>query len=331
MAGIKINAKAKAMYGKVQAVFGTGETLATTDIVRTKALEFDALTGERASIEYDGSSGRDTVERATSQTNTVKWEMDLIGGGDDGGTAIFEPPCAPFLQASGWDMDTSVANEVTFSLSDRTAIDVVTLAVNQKVTTNSPTSFDVDQYKTIDARGTAGMDFSSDFPKLMFNDFVGTYVEPARVDATALGTTQPTSFVSPLPFSAASFTTLTFNSQALCAHSLVIPKLGWTQSRTDVVNCAETNLMEEKMTIDITFMMLDMDSSNIWAWANDLAGLNYYDFALVFDTRVGHILKLDAVCRMVNPKLVALSDGNQGIQCQLEVRSDELTFGWYAA
>jgi hypothetical protein len=331
MSSININAESKAMYGKTQASMGTPEVLSAADVVRTRNLNFQTQTGERASAAYDGGSGRSNVDRATSQTNTVSFEMDLVGGGDNGGSAIFEPPCTRFLRAAGWNSDATVANQVTFSLADRNSIDVATIAVNHRVVTNGPTDFDVDQYTTSDARGKAGLDFSSDFPKVIFSDFVGKYVEPARVLATDMGTTQNPVFVSPLPFVESSFSLLTFNSQALCAHSLAIPSLGWTQSRTDVVNCEETSLTEEKILIDITFKMLDMASENVWAWADDKAQLNYFDFDLVFDNRLGHVFKLNAKARLINPQMTTLSDGNMGIQGQLEVRDGELTFGWYSA
>lgn len=329
---LNINERSKVLLGKVQAAKGTAETLAAADMVRTSNLSMSIYDGDTATTNYDGGTGRNDFDRHTTFYNKFNFEMDLIGGGDNGGTDINPPPAADFLRACGWDMDASVANQRTFSIADRSNIDVATLGVNRRVAVNGTNDFRVYRYDTYDARGSVGLSFNDDRPKFVFNDFTGIYTRPYEIASSMIGTDLTGNFVSPRPFIDSSFTSLTFNGEALCTHSLDIPSLGWNVVPLDKVNCADVNLQEQKMMVDLTFKQLDFTTEfNPFEFAEDHLNQNYYTFEFEFDDRVGHIFRVNATARMKNAQETALEDGNVGVTAQLEVQDDDLTFGWYAA
>ena len=329
---MNINEKAKALYIKTQTAMGAEEALTAADIVRTTNLDADIYTGETSTVDYDGGTGRSAVDRHKSSYNTFSFEMDLIGGGDDGGTDIFAPPSAAMLRACGWDMDATTPNQRTFSLSSRDDIDVVTLGMTRLIRKNGATDFDVIRYDTYDARGAVGLSFSDDRPKWMFSDVTGYHKRPYKALASPIGTEQPANFVSPKPFRKDSFASMTLGGVDLCVHTLSIPNLGWTVAPIDVVNCRETSLQEAKILIDVIFKQLDFDTElNVFELAEDHSVMTYSPFALQYDHRVGHIFKANSSVRVMNPKEVALSDGNLGVQAQLEVDDGSFTFGWHAA
>lgn len=329
---LNINERSKVLLGKVQSSKGTAETLAAGDMIRTSNLSATIYDGDTATTNYDGGTGRNDFERHTTFYNKYNFEMDLIGGGDNGGTDIFDPPAAQFLRACGWDMDASTANQRTFSLADRNNIDVVTLGMNRRIQENGASDYRTYRYDTYDARGSVGLSFNDDRPKFVFSDFTGVYTRPYEVASSAIGTTISGNFVSPKPFINSSFTALTFNSEALCTHSLDIPTLGWSVVPLDKVNCADVTLQEQKMMIDITFKQLDFATQfNPFEFAEDHVNQNYYPFAFEFDDRTGHIFRLNSTVRMKNAQETALEDGNVGVTAQLEVQDDALTYGWYAA
>ena len=325
-----ISAKAKALYGALQSSLGTASTLTAADITRTSGLSHTIYDGQTQTIAYDGQDGRNDFEKHVDFWNKYNFEMDLVGGGDDGGTDILEPPVARFLRACGWDMDSTVPNQRTFTLSDRSNIDAITLGSTRRKATNGAGDFEVYRYDTFDARGQAALQFSDDRPKFVFSEFTGKYVRPYRIASTPLGTDVPTtSFVSPNPLIDSAYTTLRWKGQDLCTHALSIPNMGWTVVGIDRPGCSEVHLNEQKIMIEITFKQTDWENEfNPFQEAEDHQVQNYENFKLVCDDRVGHIFKLDATARLKNVQETDLSDGSVGVTAQLEV--DTMTFGWYA-
>jgi len=328
---ININERSKALYVETQAAVGVKEVFDATDILRTSNLQASIYDGDTTTIDYDGGTGRNSVEKHTTFYNKFSFEADLIGGGGDGAGNIEEPPMADVIRACGYDMDVSTAGEVVFTMSDRSNIDMASVGMVRTVATNGPGDFRVYRYDTLNARGQLGISLSDDRPKFVVSDFGGVYERPVDVTSTPLGTDVPALTVAPVTFTNGAFNTLTFNSEALCTHAFNIPSLGWTVSPIDKPNCADITLQEEKVVIDITFKQLDFATSgNPFEWAEDHENANYYPLVLSMDDREGHIFKINATGRMMNVQEVALEDGNVGVQAQIEVQDNAIDFGFYA-
>jgi len=327
---ININERSKAIYVENQAVVGTKETFDGTDILRTSNLSASIYDGDTTTIDYDGGTGRNSVERHTTYYNKYSFEMDLIGGGDAGAGEIDEPPSADVIRACGFDMDVATTGEVKFTLSDRANIDVASVGMVRRVATNSPGDYRVYRYDSYNARGQLGLSLSEDRPKFVVTDLTGVYERPVDVTSTPLGTDAPALTVSPVTFTNNSFNTLTFHGQALCTHAFTIPSLGWSVVPIDKPNCDDITLQEQKVIIDVTFKQLDFATANPFEWAEDHINTAYYPLVLSMDNRVGHIFKLNATGRLMNAQEVALEDGNVGMQAQIEVQDNSIDFGFYA-
>lgn len=328
---ININERSKAIYVENQAVVGVKETFDAADILRTSNLQASIYDGETTTIDYDGGSGRNSVERHATFYNKFSFEADLIGGGDAGAGAINEPPMADVIRACGYDMDVATTGEVVFTMSDRSNIDVASVGMVRTVATNGASDFRVYRYDTLNARGQLGISLSDDRPKFVVTDLTGVYERPVDVTSTPLGTEVPALTVSPVTFTNGAFNTLTFNGETLCTHAFNIPSLGWSVVPIDKPNCDDITLQEQKVVIDITFKQLDWTASgNPFEWAEDHENANYYPLVLSMDSRVGHIFKINATGKMMNVQEVALEDGNVGVQAQIEVQDNDIDFGFYA-
>jgi len=328
---ISINERSKALYAEVQAAVGVKETFDATDILRTSNLQAAIYDGDTTTINYDGGTGRNDVERHTTFYNKFSFEADLIGGGDAGGGAIDPPPMADIIRACGYDMDVSTPGEVVFTMADRANIDVASLGMVRTVETNSPGDFRVYRYDTLNARGQLGISLSDDRPKFVVTDMTGVYERPVDVTSTPLGTEVPALTAAPVTFTNGAFNTLTFNGESLCTHAFTIPSLGWSVVPVDKPNCDDVTLQEQKVVIDITFKQLDWTANgNPFEWAEDHENANYYPLVLSMDDRIGHICKINATGRMMNVQEVALEDGNVGVQAQIEVQDNLLDFGFYS-
>jgi len=329
---ISINAKSKAIYVENQAVVGTKETFDAADILRTSNLNASIYDGETTTIDYDGGTGRNAVERHKTFYNKFSFEADLIGGGDAGAGEIDPPPMADTIRACGYDMDVATTGEVVFTPSDRSNIDVASLGMVRTVGVNGASDFRVYRYDTYNARGQLGISLSDDRPKFVVTDMTGVYERPVDVTSTPLGTVIPALTVSPVTFTNGNTNTLTFNGEDLCTHAFNIPSTGWTVVPIDKPNCDDIVLQEEKIVIDITFKQLDFDTvGNPFEWAEDHVNANYYPLVLSIDTRVGHIFKINATGKMMNVQEVDLEDGSVGVQAQIEVQDNDFDFGFYAA
>lgn len=327
---LNINDRSKAIYVEDQAVEGTKETFDATDILRTSNLSATIYDGDTTTIEYDGGTGRNSVEKHTTAYNKFSFEADLIGGGDAGAGEINLPPMNDTILACGLDA-TLATGEVVYTPSNRDNISIASVGMVRTVS-GTTGAFRVYRYDTYNARGQLGFSFSDDRPKFVITDLTGIYERPVDVTSTPLGTVVPALTVSPVPFTSGSTNALTFNSVALCTHALTIPSTGWTVVPIDKPNCAEITLQEQKIVIDITFKQLDWTADgNPFEWAEDLVGTTYYPFAFSIDSRVGHIFKVNASARMMNVQEVTLEDGSVGIQAQLEVEDNDFSFGFYAA
>jgi len=329
---VNINDRSKAVYVELQAAVDVKETFDATDILRTSNLQASIYDGDTTTIDYDGGTGRNAVERHVTQYNKFSFEADIIGGGDAGAGEINEPPMADTIRACGYDMDVATTGEVVFTMSDRSNIDMTSVGMVRTAGVNGASDFRVYRYDTINARGQLGISLSDDRPKFVVTDMTGVYETPVDVTSTPLGTVVPALTVSPITFTNGNTNTLTFNGEDLCTHAFNIPSMGWSVVPIDKPNCADISLQEEKVIIDITFKQLDWATvGNPFTWAEDHVTANYYPLVLSMDNRVGHIFKINATGRMMNVQEVTLEDGTTGVQAQIEVQDNTIDFGFYAA
>lgn len=241
--------KGKRVYSKIQAALGTAETPVGTDVVKTMNAEYNVYEGETAELNYDvdGAGNSETINLGPEDTFSA--DLALISSG----TAGDAPPMDSLLRACGLNATVDPGVDIQYSV-----IDIITNA------TEAVTLWQLrgnKKYSMYDAMGNMGFELKSkQFPKFMFNNFVGVHIPPA-VQAEIVP--DLTGWVNSVPMTKNNTPTVEIGGVQFCVDELTFD-LGNTIETHDRSGCSGAQITERSPTAKMVIEAPDINTTNIW-------------------------------------------------------------------
>lgn len=307
--------KGKRVYSKIQAALGTAETPDGTNVARTMNAEYNAYEGETAELNYDtdGSGNSETINLGPEDTFSA--DMALISSG----TAGNAPPMEDWLRACGLNGTIDPGVDIQYNVIDILQNETEALTIWQTRGNK--------KYSMFDAMGNMAFELKSkQFPKFMFNNFVGVHIPPA-VQVPLVP--DLTGWVNSVPMTKNNTPTVTIGGTQFCVDELSFD-LGNTIETHDRSGCSGSQITERSPTAKMVIEAPDINTTNIWPQLVSHEGtVTLQDVVFVHGTNAGAIV-FGTIhdCQIIKISEVDLN-GTLGYQLDLKPIGDQiLTLGF---
>lgn len=274
---------AKLLLAGIEGSYGTDPTLDATNAIETQDLEMLRYEGDRIEREVDRST-LGGVEQVNSLPHTnTSFNVDFAGSGA-AGTA---PLWGELMRACGFNETVNVGVDVTYILAatadELNASDSVSF-YDYRAQANK-------MQVTSGCRGANEISMStSELPKIMFTDFIGSYLTPAQ--GTEPSGIDWSGWLAANAFTFDNVPVITLDNIAACTEAFNI-NFGQSVSRRNAPNCESTVISDYNVTGGMTIVAPDIAVVNWWQKQESHSGITKYPFALTIGTVAGNIMKIE--------------------------------------
>lgn len=241
--------KGKRVYSKIQAALGTAETPDGTNFAKTMNAEYGVYEGEVAELNYDVDGAGNSESINLGPEDTFSCDLSMTSSGTLGDP----PPFDDWLRACGLNATVDPGVDIQYSVVDILANATEALTIWQTRGNK--------KYSMYDAMGNMGFELKSkQFPKFMFNNFVGVHVAPSsQVELVP----DLTGWVNSIPMTKNNTPQIEIGGEQFCVDELSFD-MGNTIETHDRSGCSGSQITERSPTGKLVIEAPDIASINIW-------------------------------------------------------------------
>lgn len=296
--------KAKTIYAKLEATYGTDATPANTDAVATKNLTINPYTGNEITRDLDRPALGNQESINTNPYVEISFDVEIAGSG----TAGDAPAWGSLLRACGFSETVDVGVDVKYALVSA-GYESITIDFLRR---NNAGGHQL--HKVIGARGTVTFGLSKNQIPMMSFRYIGFYATPVDVAATV---PDYSAYMDPVPISEA-VTSLDIGGYTPIAEAFSIDVAQNLVAR-NVINQRECVVTDRAPAGQTTVQAPDVTTKNFFSLAESHAGITTQAVQLIHGVTAGNIVQIDAPKVQLKTPSETDSDGELHYQLNMSL------------